>query len=267
MSIQLIESLDDPRLAPYRSLKATNDTRWTGRFVAEGDKLVRRLLASHFRVHSMLASVRYFAEMQALAPPDAELLVVDDAWMETIVGFNFHRGVLACAHRGARIELVPWLRGVLGDCTLVVCPDVQDPENLGSILRTASALGVSGVILGPNCCDPLSRRVLRVSMGAALEIPVIECPDLETALRLVQHEQHVELWATVTDRDAEPLVERPRPPRLAVLVGSEGHGLAPHWVEACDRRVTIPMREGIDSLNVAVATGIVLYQVMTAKVV
>jgi tRNA G18 (ribose-2'-O)-methylase SpoU len=251
-----IDSPDDPRLEPYRDLKSTNKTRWAGRFVAEGEKLVRRLLDSDFRVHSVLVSRSYLASWTP--PADVDALVVPDDWIERIVGFNFHRGVVACGYRKPSPALSQLCHAGRQRLTLVVCPDVQDPENLGTILRTSSALGVDGVVLGRDCCDPFSRRVLRVSMGAALRIPIVECQDLANELAEIRARSGVELWAAVTDSAATPFDGAHRPPRLALLVGSEGHGLSQQWIDLCDRQITIPMRPGTDSLNVAIATGILI---------
>jgi tRNA G18 (ribose-2'-O)-methylase SpoU len=260
MAIIAIESLDDPRLAPYRTLKATNETRRSGQFVAEGEKLARRLLASDFTLHSLLVSERYLTSFQDAASVPTDVLVVPDAWVERIVGFNFHRGILACGLRKPSPDLATLCQARQARLTLVVCPNVQDPENLGAIVRTSWALGVDGVVLGADCCDPFARRVLRVSMGAAFCIPIIESSDLAGALAAVQDHWQVELWAAVADASGSRLHEVARPERLAILVGGEGHGLAPQWLALCGRRVTIPMRRGTDSLNVAVATGILIYE-------
>ena len=259
MSLLEIASLDDPLLAPYRELKKSNLTRWSGLFVAEGEKLVRRLLASDYETASLLVGRRYLAEFSALAPPETPVLTVPDEWIESLVGFNFHRGVLACGRRRAN----PALEDVLprGDerAAVVVCPDVQDPENLGAMLRIAAAFGVDLVMLGRRSADPLSRRVLRVSMGAALGVPIVQCGDLPADLKQLRREFGIELAAAVLDADAEPLERAPRPARLALLFGSEGHGLERSLVELCDRRLTIAMHRGTDSLNVAVAAGIFMH--------
>ena len=257
MGIVIINSPDDARLEPYRTLKATNKTRWAGRFVAEGEKLVRRLLDSDFRVHSLLVANSHLPSLPNRA--DIDVLVVPDEWIEQIVGFNFHRGILACGYRKPSPDLGQLCRMVSHRVTLVVCPDVQDPENLGAILRTSSALGIDAVVLGRDCCDPFSRRVLRVSMGAALRIPIVESDDLANDLSRIRAQSQVELWAAVTEPAASRFDALRRPERLALLVGSEGHGLAPHWLALCDRQVTIPMQPGTDSLNVATATGILIY--------
>jgi tRNA G18 (ribose-2'-O)-methylase SpoU len=259
MPIVHVESPNDDRLAAYRSLKATNATRWSGQFVAEGEKLVRRLLASDFGVCSLLVAEQYARSFAQIVPADVDLLVVPDDWVENIVGFNFHRGVLACAQRKAPVDLAALCRAKPGRLTLVVCPDVRDPENLGAILRIASAFGVDAVVLGRECADPFSRRVLRVSMGAAFELAIVEADDLEGQLAAVQKESGVRLWAAVTDPAAAPFDRGDRPHRLALLLGSEGHGLAPAWIERCEQAITIPMRPGVDSLNVALAAGILLY--------
>jgi tRNA G18 (ribose-2'-O)-methylase SpoU len=259
MGIVTICSLDDPRLAPYRTLKATNETRHTGRFVAEGEKLTRRLLASDFRLHSLLINQRDLPSLADLVDSCADVLVVPDDWVEEIVGFDFHRGVLACAYRKPSPDLLELCRRSGGKLTLVVCPNVQDPENLGTILRTSCALGVDGVVIGRDCCDPFSRRVLRVSMGAAFRLPIVETDNLAGQLQSIRGESQVELWAAVADASGVPFDHSGRPERLALLVGGEGHGLAPEWLELCDTRVTIPMQPGTDSLNVAVATGILIY--------
>ncbi|HET6884353.1 MAG TPA: RNA methyltransferase, partial [Pirellulales bacterium] len=131
--------------------------------------------------------------------------------------------------------------------------------NLGAILRISAALGADAVVLGRRCADPFSRRVLRVSMGAALRLPLVETDDLAADLSKLRSDWQYQLIATVLDRDAEPLANMSRSPRVALLFGSEGHGLERSLVALCDRRATIPMQEGIDSLNVAVAAGICLH--------
>jgi tRNA G18 (ribose-2'-O)-methylase SpoU len=259
-----LTSLDDPRLETFRHLKDTNRTRWTGRFIAEGEKLVRRLLASDFPIESVLLSERFVPQWQALLPPDLPVLVVPDELVEPLVGFNFHRGILACGRRKPPVslaELLPLDKAV----TLVVCPEVQDPENLGSILRLAAAFDVEGVLVGQGSADPFSRRVLRVSMGAALRVPVVESHNIEANLRQIAGPLAVELLATVLDPRAEPLASAARPKRLALLLGSEGHGLRSEWIAACARRITIPMPGEVDSLNVAVAAGIFLYHFCCAS--
>ena len=151
---------------------------------------------------------------------------------------------MECWHARLRkpiVDLATFCRDRPGDLTLVVCPDVQNPENLGALIRIGHALGVSAVVLGLHCCDPLSRRVLRVSMGSALRLPIIQADDLVAKLADIHATCEVRLWATVADANGLPFDRIPRPSRLALLFGSEGHGLDAHWLRMCDQRITIPM--------------------------
>jgi tRNA G18 (ribose-2'-O)-methylase SpoU len=259
MPRELIQSIDDARLEAYRNLKHTNRTRWARRFIAEGEKLVRRLLESDFAVDSVLVSERFEPTLAPLVPAGVPCWIVPDAMVETLVGFDFHRGILACGRRkpAPRLEqLAPPGR----PATLVVCPNVQDPENLGSILRISAAFGCDGVIVGRSAADPFSRRVLRVSMGAAFRVPVLHSKNLQRDLRELSGPLGVQLAAAVLDESAEPLDQATRRDRLAILLGSEGHGLPEEIVTLCQRKITIPMPMGTDSLNVAVAAGILLYK-------
>lgn len=267
MPLFAIESIDDPRLLAYRELKQADNVRRRELFVVEGDKLVERLLASSFEVVSVLCARRLVDWVVQRAAGDVSVLAVPDPLVEQIVGFNFHRGVLACGRRRPRVllseliaSLEPTARGQRR--TLVICPEIHDPENLGTIIRTSAALGVDAVVAGPRSADLFSRRMLRVSMGAVLKLPLTVVDDVHAALVELRDVHGYSLWATVLDDQAEPLDHAARPERLAVLLGSEGHGLSEALVAACQRRVTIPMHAGTDSLNVAVAAGIVLYQLM-----
>ena len=256
-----VDSLDDPALAPYRDLKRSNLTRWSGRFIAEGDKVVFRLLASGFEVESVLAAESFVSLVEPLLEARAAtvLLVAADDLLPQIVGFNFHRGLLACGRRRPNPSLSDFCPSVERAALLVVCPNVQGPDNLGQILRTSCALGVDGVIVGPHGGDPFSRRVLRVSMGTAFYLPIYESDSLVADLKCLRSDLAVELVATVLDEAATPLASFRCPRRAAVLFGGEGHGLDHELTDLCGHRVTIPMRRGTDSLNVAVAAGIVLH--------
>ncbi len=254
-----ISDLDDPRLAVYRHLKATNETRGGDTFVVEGEKLVYRLLASRFPADSVLVTDRYEAHHAPAIPEDVPTFVIPHDRIEALVGYHFHRGVLACGRRRGWPDLGSTLRSAGPRATVVVCPTLDKPDNLGAILRIGDAFGVDAVVIGPSCPDALSRRVVRVSMGAALRLPVYAPADPVGEVEKLRAEHGLEVVATVAEPDAEVLDRAPRPDRLALLLGSEAFGLGPEWLALADRRVTIPMRPGADSLNVAVAAGIILH--------
>lgn len=257
-----IESLDDPRLEPYRQLKDTNRTRWFGRFVAEGEKLTQRLLASSCEVESVLVDHAHLERLRDHLRPELDVFVVPDRLVPQIVGFNFHRGVLACGKRPVNPTLEAISLPMDERLRLVVLPDVQDPENLGTIIRTSAAFGIDAVVLGPACADPYSRRVLRTSMGAVWRLPLLQSSDLANDLKRLRDEFRVPLIATVLASDAVPLADFEPPLRWALLFGNEGHGLNETCVELCNHRLTLPMREGTDSLNVAIAAGVFLYRLI-----
>lgn len=256
--MEWIDSLDDPRLDTYRQIKIINRQRQQACFVVEGRLLVERLLASRYPTESVLCIRRLAEEMSAVVPTHVPLWVIPDAWISELVGFQFHRGVLACGRRLPLTSLAE-LSAAADTATYVVCPHVQDPENLGSILRVSAAFGVNGVLAGEACPDHLSRRVLRVSMGAGLVLPIRRSATLIEDLSFLRDHEDVELVATVLADRAENLERFQRRAKLALLLGREDQGLDEKWLDLCQRQVTIPMQLQTDSLNVAVAAGIFLY--------
>ena len=284
-----IQTLDDQRLAVFRDVKATRHPRWAGQFIAEGARLVKRLLQSDYVVESLLLSEGRVEEFSTWLRPDVATFVMPQALVAELVGYNFHCGAMACALRKPSPSLGDIMARGGERMTFVVCPDVNDPENIGTLIRLGAAFGIDAMLLGSACADPFSRRVLRVSMGNALTLPIVCSRDLNADLRRLKSEWQVQLAATVventdpTDEDcvawpspsersdgavqttnvAEPLAQAGRPARLALLFGNEANGLGPEWLELCDRRLTIPMRAA-DSLNVAIAAGIFLYHFTTS---
>jgi tRNA G18 (ribose-2'-O)-methylase SpoU len=255
-----IHSLDDPRLSPFRHLKERELAGDSGKFIAESEHVVRRLLASDFPVESVLVAKRRAAEMSAFIPVNVPLYVVPDEMVHGIIGFKFHSGVIACGLRKPAQPLDQILPAANHPSLLVICPDLISHENLGSLIRISSAFGADAMILGPRCCDPFYRMCIRVSMGTVFSLPIVQSQELEQDLRRLKDECEYELLATVLSENAEPLEKVDRIHRLAVLFGNEAQGLAPQHVALCDRQITIPMQGGTDSLNVAVAAGIFLYQ-------
>lgn len=258
MAIIRVTTVDDPALVPYRDLRNQNPTRYSQRFIAEGNKLVERLLASRFTTESVFAAEDYVDDLLPLVPDEVPVYVAPRKVLEATIGFNFHRGCLACGLRRPRLVGKDWVPSSERSL-VVVCPDIQDPTNLGTVLRNCAAFGVDLVMLGSRCADPFSRRVLRVSMGAVLELTIAECRDLSVDLQYLRQEYGLRTVATVLHGNAETLEGVMRPARMALLLGSEGHGLEEAWTSSADHRVTIPMQLGTDSLNVAVASGIFLY--------
>jgi tRNA G18 (ribose-2'-O)-methylase SpoU len=253
-----ITDLDDPRIAHYRHLKPTNRTRHSDVFVVEAEVLVERLLASDFPCESVLVTERFEARIAPKVPETIPVFVVPDDRIAELVGFPFHRGVLACGRPRAWPGLDSILEGGPRK-SLVICPSLDKPDNLGAILRVGDAFGVDAVLMGTSCPEPLSRRVIRISMGSALRLPALVVDDLMGTARRLRAELGFELVGAVAQPDSEPIDRAEVPDRLALVLGSEMWGLGDNWLGLLDRRVTIPIRPGVDSLNVAVAAGILLH--------
>ncbi len=258
MSVIKIAELDDPRLDVYRHLKQTNHTRWQQIFIAEGEKLVERLLDSRFETLSILAAESHVERLISRVPAEVPIYVLAAGQLDELIGFNFHRGVLACGRRPANPPMESLWSSLEDPLTLVLCPDIKDPENLGTILRICAAFGVHGIIVGSDGTDPYSRRVLRVSMGTVFRLPLIQTDDWPGTLATLKAAR-IETAATVLSPAAEQLISARRPPRFALALGCEGHGLTEEFVAQCDRQLTIKMADGVDSLNVAIAAGIFLH--------
>ncbi len=255
----LVSSLSDPRLAPYRNIKDKELDRAGSLFIAEGEHLTRRLLASDFQVESVFISQKHLAEYEPIVPAGVPLYVAATDVMNGVLGLKFHSGVIACGRRKPWRALEEVLPDRAGRLTLVICPDINNVENIGSLIRLSAGFGVDAMILGERCHDPFWRQSIRVSMGTIFSLPIYRSPNLLADLGRLRDEWHVELAATVLDATAEPLAAARRGGRLGVLFGSEPHGLDEAAIGMCARKVTIPMKLGTDSLNVAVAAGIFLY--------
>jgi len=264
MAVEIVAHLEDPRLEPYRNLKATNLTRWSNQFVAEGSLVVERLLASRFRVQSVLVSRRLARQLPTNIRPDCPIYLLEHELAEQLVGYAFHTGILACGLRQPSPPIDAL--SATGDrfALAAVCPNVNDPENIGAIIRLCAGFGVAGLILGPGCADPFSRRVLRVSMGTAFTLPIIDSRDLHGDLVRLRDEFGFELCATVLDAAAKPLETIVPANKMGILFGNEKHGLDAQWIDLCCRKLTIPMAQGADSLNVAVAAGIFFHHLRYA---
>jgi tRNA G18 (ribose-2'-O)-methylase SpoU len=266
MPVLAIDSLDDPRVALYRNLKDRELERRGRHFIAEGEHLTRRLLASDFPVDSVMLAERRVADLAPFVPQHVPVYVVSQELMNQVLGLKFHSGVLACARRKERQTLEQVIPRDKQRLTLVICPEIANVENIGTMIRIAAGFGADAMILGERCHDPFWRQSVRVSMGTIFRLPIVQSDDLLRDLRRLREEWGVELIATVLDESAEPLAAARRGRKLGILFGSEAQGLGNEWVEACDRRVTIPMQHGTDSLNVAVAAGIVLYHFTSPQV-
>src|SRR3954470_14214114 len=258
----LVTDPADPRVADFRNLKAGDRPAGTprgelGPVIVEGVPAVERLLASPYRVRAVFGVL---GRVAALDLPDDVPAYEADKWvLSEVIGFRLTRGVLASADRRPPADLGALLTGPDPSAPrrLAVLEALNDAENLGSIARSAVALGIDGLFLDPRCADPLYRRSVRVSMGHVLALPFAVLPDWPGDLGRL-HEAGYTTVALTPAADAVDLtaVDAREHPRTAVLLGAEGPGLTPEAQAVARVRARIPMRAGVDSLGVPAAAAI-----------
>ncbi|SPT50122.1 TrmH family RNA methyltransferase [Actinomadura madurae] len=258
----------DPRLADYVRLRDVNLRKSLeaehGLFVAEGEKVIRRAVAAGHPVRSLLMARRWAEPLaDVLDGLDAPAYIVDDATMESLTGFQVHRGALASLER---LPLPPLEAVLAGARRILVLEDLVDHANVGSIYRCAAALGIDAIVLSPRCADPLYRRSVKVSMGAVFAIPYMRLANWRDGLGKVRAAGFT-LLALTPDQAATPIDEASTGDRVALMLGSEGDGLSSHWLDEADQPVCIPMSPdamsaGVDSLNVTAAAAIACHSLM-----
>ena len=263
MHVVPITDPGDAALRDYRDLTDVVLRRLAepegGLYLAESVKVIERALAAGHRPRSALVLPKWVGEVSALlADFDIPIYVGESSVLESITGFVMHRGALASMHRPE----LPAVAELVADARrIVVLEDIVDHTNVGAIFRNGAALGVDAVLVTPRCADPLYRRSVRVSMGTVFQVPwtrIDEWPG--SGLELLRTLGfRVAAFGLRGDAIALDDYAASAPERLALVFGTEGDGLLPSTMEAADDVVMIPMSGGVDSLNVASATGIAIW--------
>ena len=233
-----------------------------GLLALEGAFLVEKALKAGYSIDRLYCVGARESWARGLSMGACSPTVLPEAAVSEIAGYPFHRGVYALARRRPAIEASEAARLSQagnesgGRATVLVLPEISDPENVGAAFRNAAALGCGALFLGSCGPDPLSRRVLRVSMGASLNLPWARlCGPEDMA---ILSSLGFASAACILDPRALDMRAWPKPERLALVLGNEAFGLSAPWLEACEHRITLPMLGGTDSLNVSTAAAIFL---------
>ena len=288
MHIERITALDRPELAPYATLRQSREHRRDGFFVAEGDRVVRRLLESDFGVVSVLLPTRRFAEFEPLIrkrSEDVAVYVMEIAELEKLTGFPFFQGVLAVG----KIPRLHTLDSILATASrprfFVAIDGLTNSENVGLIVRNCAAFGAQALIVDDSSASPFLRRSVRNSMGTIFKLPIVEV-NPGVSLRApaeAEKESHGSMPVATEERALVSALRQLRAQSVRVIaahpqteqrsihaadfrrdccvvLGSEGPGLSPEVLAACDEMVAIPMAAEVDSLNVGSAAAVFLYE-------
>lgn len=264
MNIIRIEHLEHPGLEDYARLTDVVLRRVIepagGLYIAESSKVITRALNAGHRPRSVLLQEQWLAELTPILEPypDLDVFVGSAALLETLTGFNLHRGALASMHRPALASVPDIIEGAR---RVVILEDIMDHTNVGAIFRAVAGIGADAVLISPRCADPLYRRSVRVSMGTVLQVPWTRLPEWKEAGPILKGARF-HIMALALSDTAVTLDEfaADAPERLAIVLGAEGDGLSRAALSVADTIVTIPMKHGVDSLNVAAASAVALYQ-------
>lgn len=237
-----------------------------GVFIAESPNVIDRALQAGYVPLSFLAEESELPKAEALLEKagDVPAFVLSAAEFRQLTGFPMTRGLLCALRR----RPLPAVEAVLKDARrIVVLENVVNPTNVGAIFRSAAALGMDAVILSNGCSDPLYRRAARVSMGTVFQIPWTCFPKIKgeqngADLKML-HQLGFQAAALALRDDSIGIEDRRlrEAERLALILGTEGEGLLPETIEACEYTVKIPMAHGVDSLNVAAASAVACFAI------
>ena len=257
----VVTSKDNQWVKEWRGLcDSAKKRRESGLFAIEGARLCGDALRSGVGIRTVLYTAAALAIYADVVEP---LIAVADTAVEISPELSRHMGDTTnpqgvfCIAKTLDNSLIIDKINIIGIYSAL--EDIQDPGNLGTIIRTAEALGLSGLILSDGCCDIYNPKVLRSSMGGVFRMPLLRTGDMVSTVTALQ-EKGLTAYACVVDADATPITQVSLGAGSVALIGNEGNGLRPDTVAACAQRVTIPMTGRAESLNASMAAGIILWE-------
>ena len=259
-SVWKINDPDDVRLSPYRNIREKDLVGRQQRFIAEGKVVLNVLFSAsaRFETESLLILENRLAglsEQLSQLPPKVPVYSVPQAVMDKVAGFHVHRGILAIGRRKPQPDLPVMLEALPRKSLVVVLCGISNHDNVGSIFRNAAAFEADCVLMDETCCDPLYRKAIRVSVGAALKVPFFHGGSIDEIIAALG-DANFNLLA-LSPSSPLSIYETDRHDRLALLLGTEGEGLPSRLLQKLQSS-RIPMSSAFDSLNVATASGIAL---------
>ncbi len=263
LQVHPVDSFDEPALEPYRTMKWQTDHQRQNIFVAEGEKVVRRLLESDLVVHSLLLPEKWLLEYEPLLSKKNGLIqafTAEKDVLEKLTGFSMYQGVLAVATVPEPTPLSRILDPQNPSLLLLAVDGLSNAENLGGIIRTCAAFGVDALVVGETSCHPYLRRSVRGSMGAIFKMPYILTQNLDETLKGL-NDAGVQTVAAHPHTSQQFLGHTDLQGPCCLIMGSEGDGVSPAILSRCREKVAIPMQNEIDSLNVGTAAAVFLYEV------
>ncbi|MGH7939599.1 MAG: TrmH family RNA methyltransferase [Limisphaerales bacterium] len=287
--IEKIASFDAPELRPYATMRRPVEHEAQGIFVAEGEKVVRRLLESRFTVVSAVFWERWLEDFRPLLearPENITVYLAEKKWLETLTGFSMFQGVLAVGKIPSPASLETFLQNSPSPRLLAAVDGLTSSENSGALVRNCVAFNVQALVVGETSTSPFLRRAVRNSMGAIFQLPVIDlrqrrlagtggpdCAQLaggspfrpfigKTLAETLRCLRQRAFYCIAADPGASKTVfETDFTKDCCIVFGSEGGGISKAVREACNESVSVPMSEKVDSLNVGAAAAVFLYEV------
>jgi tRNA G18 (ribose-2'-O)-methylase SpoU len=256
---------DHEALTPFKTLRRSDGNVPEGCFIGDGRKVVRRMLESDARLRTVVLTEKWlelFKPALARRPEkDLQVLVVDREVVDGIIGYKVHQGVMALAE----IPKPPRLEDLISSNPLIVALDgVADAENVGAIVRTCAAFGVTGLVVGPQTCLPRVRRAVRVSLGGVLRVPVLASDDLPATIKSLEA-RGVASYAAHIHGENRASWETDLAKPACLVLGGEADGVTGPVIAACRHIVYIPMAKGWDCLNVTASAAALLYEAARAR--
>jgi tRNA G18 (ribose-2'-O)-methylase SpoU len=268
MILRTIADLDAPALRYFRTLRRPEEHLREGLFIAEGEKVAVRLFHSGLDVVSVLLTPEWLethrVALEKLSPA-LEVFVAPKDVLQTIVGFPLHQGIMALG----RVPPVPAIDEVLASAPrpwlLAALDGLANAENVGVLVRNAAAFGATAIVVGETSSSPYLRRAVRNSMGTVFRVPIVHSAHLPSMLEGLRQEHSLQVIAADAHAGAQSLLDCDLRGDVCLVFGSEGAGLREEVLERCQKRMMIPMEEGVDSLNVASASATVFYEAVRQR--
>ena len=263
-----ITSLNHPDLTAYRTLRQSVEQFRKGLFIAEGTIVVQRLLESAHTIVSVLLAPEWledYRERLACRPEQITVFVGQKDLLNTIVGYKLHQSIMALGKIPAQETLDSVLPRSSSPRLFVAMDGLANAENIGVLVRNCTAFGVQAILVSETSSSPYLRRAVRNSMGTVFKMPVVHCTNLAETLRTLQGFRQFKVYAAHPHTEEHSIQRSDFSGNCCIVFGNEGSGVSPQVLSACDIPVAIPMQSGVDSLNVASASAVFLYEVMRQR--